>query len=155
MHTIDQYIDAACERARLTDRQLGKYLGKSHATVSHWRTKRTWPADETMIALAEVAGMDPEQALIDLNIWRSTGEARRVYERMAGHLAPAALCLAVILMGQAIFSTPATAYGPAPSRDAQHSIYYGNSQAIVKRLTSLYRLDNPVVPTNETLGILT
>lgn len=125
MHTLDEYIDRAVERTGLTDRQLGIFLGKGRATVSHWRCKRTWPADGTMIALAEVAGMDPEQALIDLNIWRSTGETRRIYQRLADHLAgstAAALCLALAILGQAIFATPSKAYSPAPSHKAA-SVY--------------------------------
>lgn len=97
MHTVDQYIDAACQRKGFTDRQLGKYLGKSHATVCHWRTKRSWPSDDTMIALAEVAGMDIDQALLDLNTWRATGPARAAYERIASRLAVAAFAIFFVM----------------------------------------------------------
>ena len=63
MPTIDEYIDTAIANARLkSDRELGRILGFKGQPVSHWRTKRAWPADETMIALARLADMDPDQA---------------------------------------------------------------------------------------------
>jgi hypothetical protein len=128
MKTIDQYIDRAIERTGLTDRQLGPFLGRGVGTVSHWRCKRAWPADDTMIALAEVAGLDPEQALIDLNIWRSSGETRRIYERLADHLAAApalGLALALCLAGHLFFSTASTGYAAQASHKTSLTIYYG------------------------------
>lgn len=92
MHTIDQYCDLAKDRAALaSDRQLSRRLGFSTNSVTQWRTKRTWPSDDTMRRLADLAGMDQEQALIDLNIWRSEGPTRAMYEHIATVLAAAAL----------------------------------------------------------------
>lgn len=76
MATIDAYIDAARERSMIaSDRLLALALEQSPSVVSFWRSKRTLPSDENMIQLAELAGLDPEAALVDLAIWRA--ESRR------------------------------------------------------------------------------
>ncbi len=70
--TIDDYIDLAIARQGFTsERELGRALGFKGNPVNHWRTKRAWPADPTMIQLARMAGVDTIWALIELNIWRS------------------------------------------------------------------------------------
>jgi transcriptional regulator with XRE-family HTH domain len=67
MRTVDTYIAAALELQGIpSDRQLAVRLGLSQQTVNHWRTKRTWPSDETMVKLAELAQMDIAQAPLRL-----------------------------------------------------------------------------------------
>ena len=69
--TIDDYIDLAIARQNFTsERELGRALGFKGNPVNHWRTKRAWPADPTMVGLARMAGVDAIWALIELNIWR-------------------------------------------------------------------------------------
>ena len=82
--TIDDYIDLAMAKQGFdSERALGRALGFKGNPVNHWRSKRAWPADETMIRLAEVAGVDPVWALVELNIWRSPpGQARQGYETL-------------------------------------------------------------------------
>ena len=87
MITIDDYINAAREmRGFLSDNQLSKALGFKSSAVNHWRTKRAWPGDDTMIRLAEMAGIDPDLALIHLNAWRSRGEAKSRYSGLADRM---------------------------------------------------------------------
>jgi len=83
MHTIDEY----CDKARnlngfSSDRQLDRALGFKGQPTSQWRTKRAWPADETMIKLAELADEDPGIALLELNSWRTEGPAKLGYLRI-------------------------------------------------------------------------
>ena len=82
--TIDDYIDLAIAKQKIvSERELGRALGFRGNPVSHWRTRRTWPADPTMIRLARMAGVDEIWALIELNIWRSqSAEVRAQYSAL-------------------------------------------------------------------------
>ena len=86
--TIDDYIDLAMSRKGFgSDRELGRALGFKGNPVNHWRSKRAWPADQTMIRLAQMAGVDPVWALVELNIWRSPpGEVLAGYETLRSML---------------------------------------------------------------------
>ena len=117
MLTIDDYCDTAKQRCRFrSDRVLSKALNVNNSSVSQWRTKRTWPADETMLRLADLAGVDPEQALLDLNAWRAASSTvRSVYERIASRIA-VAIAVIFVFVG-VVFGTagPAEASGTVGS----------------------------------------
>jgi hypothetical protein len=102
--TIDGYLDAAIKRQGLkSDRDLARALGFVGGAISQWRTRRTWPADETMVRLADLAGMDPSQALLDLNVWRAHNAAvRSIYEKFLEKLA-------IILAAFIVFAAPGAA----------------------------------------------
>jgi transcriptional regulator with XRE-family HTH domain len=98
MLSVDDYLDAARAATKSkSDRELSKLLGVSSGTVSQIRTKRIWPGDDLILRIAEAGNLDPEQALIDLNIWRNEGPARAFYERLSKTIAAAALALAAII----------------------------------------------------------
>lgn len=66
------YAEKAIHRYGLTGyNNLARELGVNKATVSVFRAGKKLPSEETMIKLAELAGMPKEEALIDLNLWRS------------------------------------------------------------------------------------
>lgn len=99
---IDELCDAVKRKHNLkSDRKLSLALGLSASVVNMWRTKRSWPSDETIIQLAEMAGEDPLDALINLNVWRSNGKATALYTRIRNAMAgtAAALLLAFIVLG--------------------------------------------------------
>ncbi len=76
--TIDDYVDLAMSRQGFgSDRELGRALGFKGNPVNHWRAKRAWPADGTMVQLARMAGVDTVWALVELNIWRAPSSAVR------------------------------------------------------------------------------
>ena len=84
--SIDDYIDVAIRKNELTsDRQLAKALNVSSSAVNHWRRGISWPADETMVQLATLAGAEAEDALLHLNYWRSkTPETKEIYSTLIG-----------------------------------------------------------------------
>lgn len=102
MRTVDEYADLAKNAQGFrSDRELGRALGYKGNTVSYWRQKKAWPSDDTMLQLAELAGIEPGEALIDLNIWRSSGRARSIYQRMAMTAAGLIIGLVVSTYGTA------------------------------------------------------
>ena len=99
------YLDAARARAGLaSDRQLAGALGLSQGAVFHFRHRRAFPADDVMIRLAQLAGVEPERALLDLNIWRTEGTpAASFYRQLLMSLSTAAAILLSI-----VYSPPAS-----------------------------------------------
>lgn len=120
MHTIDQYLDAAINRHRFTsDRDLGRYLGLSSATINQYRTKRSWPSPATMTRIADLAGENIDIALIELNIWKEQDEtARAVYSRILNKLSGIA---ATVMLSAFIF--PSVAKASPILGDLSHILY--------------------------------
>ncbi|WP_417460689.1 hypothetical protein [Kordiimonas sp.] len=90
MHSIDHYVDRALAKKRFkSDRQLSTALGLSLAAVGSWRTRRAIPSEESMVKLAEFAGMDAEIALLELGWWRSVSRnehaAATTYQKLIAH----------------------------------------------------------------------
>lgn len=124
--SIDDYIDAARRGAGLaSDRQLCAHLNLSSATTSQWRTRRSWPTDETMVRLADLAGLDPVTALIDLNRWRAAAvqatRAAAIYERLAELVKAGAVALALLVIGAGTYPKQAVA-------NAEHVISSANGR---------------------------
>lgn len=125
MTSVDEYLDHAKTATRAkSDRELSKLLGVVPGTVSQIRTKRIWPSDDLMVRIAQAANLDPEQALVDLNIWRTSGPARSIYERLAKALAAAAIAGLFILPGQPKTALSAEITPPASGNLSSNSIRY-------------------------------
>lgn len=96
LNNVQHYIDAAKERnGYKSDRALDRALALSGAAVSHWRTGRSFPTDDTMVKLADLAGIDRRAAMLDLCIWRTAGAARKVFEDIAKTAAAVLLVFAL------------------------------------------------------------
>lgn len=111
MRDIDWYIKTAVYNQRLSSpRALGPALGKSPNSASNWATRRAWPSDEVMVQLAEMCGVPPEEALVELCIWRTAGTpAGNVYVRLLEAAGKSAAVLLVALLAYAASGTPAHA----------------------------------------------
>lgn len=70
MLEINDYLEAAKRRLELkSDRQLTQALGHTHnARINYWR-QGSVPEPDEMLHLAEMAGLDVVQALIDRARW--------------------------------------------------------------------------------------
>jgi hypothetical protein len=109
MLTIDDYIDTAIDKQKLrSDRALSVKLGLSPTSVCHFRTKKAWPSDGTMIKLATLAELDQTEALLVLNIWRNMDSAAApLYSRILDKLKVAAmLCIAMTFIALSVAALP-------------------------------------------------
>lgn len=101
MRTVDDYLDAAIEKQELgSDRQLARLIGIAQTSISQFRTRRSFPSDETMVKLARLAGLDEQVALIELSFLRADGEAKTAFEAILRRICsflPATLFGAVAL----------------------------------------------------------
>jgi transcriptional regulator with XRE-family HTH domain len=70
MRTLNDYLDAACARHGISDNRLSQLLGIRRQTLHAWRGDLTQPREDTLLALADLAGIPGDQALIEAAIWR-------------------------------------------------------------------------------------
>ena len=80
------YAEKAISRYGLTGyNNLAREINITKASMSRLRSGQANPSDSTMIKLAELAGMPKEEALIDLNLWRSKDkpELQKVWQRLS------------------------------------------------------------------------
>ena len=108
--TVDEYMDTAKARCGInSDRALSLALNLRQAGTNEYRTRRAWPSDETMIRLADLAGADRDQALLDLNAWRATtAEVRSQYERIARLVKASAAVIILAMPGAMVGNGPGT-----------------------------------------------
>ena len=86
MKTFNEYAEKAIVRYGLTGyNNLARELGMTKSSISMLRSGKNIPSEATMIRLAELAGMPKEEALIDLNLWRSKSnpEINKIWQRVA------------------------------------------------------------------------
>jgi transcriptional regulator with XRE-family HTH domain len=102
MMTLDQMLDQAKERQNLTsDRKLAEALGKRGSYITFYRRRGNYPDNDTLLRLAELAEIDPSEALILLNIWRTkSDEAREHYTKLLAKIA-AGVVMAAYIAGAA------------------------------------------------------
>lgn len=84
-----QLLDLARERqGGVTDYRISKLLGLTPKHVSNYRVGRSTPVNPVAMRLAELAGVDPMEAVAAVNLERSTSpEDREVWETMLRRLA--------------------------------------------------------------------
>lgn len=83
---INDYIDEAMYRLKSQNySDFSKEIGITRISLSRIYNGKQLPSEATMIRLAELAGMPKEEALIDLNLWRSKGnpEINKIWQRVA------------------------------------------------------------------------
>ena len=87
MISVQDLLTRARERAGVSsDRALSKQLGLSHAALHKIGKGQAFPSDDTMMRLAAVSGIAPEEALLLLNVWRKTGATNTTYRRLLNRL---------------------------------------------------------------------
>lgn len=114
MKNFTDYAEKAIERYGLTGyNNLARELNMNKATLSFFRSGKALPSDDTMIKLAELAGMPKEEALIDLNLWRSKDkpEVQKIWQRLSKMIG----CLLILTL----FST----YTTIPFLDLYNPFY--------------------------------
>lgn len=86
MKSFNDYTKKAIARFGLRGQNaVARELGITTASMSNLASGKILPSDDTMIKLAELAGMPKEEALIDLNLWRSKDkpEVQKIWQRLS------------------------------------------------------------------------
>ena len=141
MRTIHDYLDAAKTRNPhlKSDRRLALALELNETASYFWRRGKAWPADDTMIRLAALAGVNAGEALVDLNIWRAKStETRDEYSRIAAKIRSTVSQVLVFGVTSALlgFSSPAAAE-QTPHESTLHLPTYTLCDNLLRRLARL------------------
>lgn len=86
MKNFKEYTERAINRYGLRGQNaLAREIGIAGATLSQFSSGKALPSEATMIKLAELAGLPKEEALIDLNLWRSKDkpEVQKIWQRLS------------------------------------------------------------------------
>lgn len=75
---FNDYTKKVIERYGLRGQNaVARELNITTASMSNFMSGKIVPSEETMLKLAELAGCPKEEALIDLNLWRSRNDPKR------------------------------------------------------------------------------
>lgn len=69
---------AICKQNLKNQNQLAKFIGISSASMATMKSGKILPSEETLLKVAALADIPAEQALIDLNLWRSQKDPARL-----------------------------------------------------------------------------
>lgn len=146
MRDLTFYIDKARQNSGATsDRKLSELIGMAPNTAFFWRSKKSFPSDDTMIRLAEIAQIDPQIALVELNAWRNHGtKAAPIYERMAAMLRGVVLTV-VLALAFLMVTSDNSAHASQVVQNALFSatdngansnyVYYGKREYYLRQFT--------------------
>ncbi len=83
---FSDYASSAIKRFGLRgNNALARELGLDKSSISQFKSGKALPSETTMIKLAELAGLPKEEALIDLNLWRSKDkpELQKIWQHLS------------------------------------------------------------------------
>lgn len=118
MREFIDYAEKAINRYGLAgNNALARELGVNKSSISQMAAGKIYPAEATMIKLAELAGLPKEEALIDLNLWRSKNkpELQKVWQRLSKMIVK--ICLAGFMCADISKACVA----PLPPQDDTHT----------------------------------
>lgn len=127
MESVSDYIDAAKASLNYTaDWKLTIDLGVSPTMVHQWKVGKCWPSEQAMIRLAELAGLDPTRALLDLNLWRARDpKVSKIYSSLIQRLGAACVAFALVIVGSS--SVQARTITEQTATTSGYTVYYHKS----------------------------
>ena len=94
MAIVATLLDKARTRRGIpTDMALAERLGRSRAVVSEWRAGKSYPDEDLIVTLAQLAGDDPGEWLLAVKAVRTDGAAGKIWAQLAKRLGAAATVL--------------------------------------------------------------
>lgn len=91
----NELLNSARDHEGLTDAELARRLGIGRATVSNWRSGHQAITDRHIVALANIAHLDPATVLAEMQAGKATPEVAKVWKEVARRTALTALLLTV------------------------------------------------------------
>lgn len=106
MRTIKDYISEAQKKQGIpSNNKLAAAIGITNGGLSNLYKGKAIPTDETILKLAELAGIPEEEALIDVSIWRAADpKTKSIWERMRNMIISLCIALFVITFAHSAFA---------------------------------------------------
>lgn len=86
MKNFNDYAEKAISRYGLAGyNNLAREVGITKCSMSEFRNGKKTPSEETFLKIVELSGLPKEEALIDLNLWRSKNnpELNKIWQRLS------------------------------------------------------------------------
>ncbi|MEQ9330284.1 hypothetical protein [Thalassobaculum sp.] len=129
MMKIGDYLDLARKRQGFkSDSELSLALGLARIAVSTYRTERALPAPRTMLQIASFAGLNPDEALLNLGIWKSEDDSTaEAYRGIMRRLRGVAAAVALVGLFTSLTDSPASAREQLANNGGSipAAVYYG------------------------------
>lgn len=112
MSIVATLMDKARTRRGIeSDNALGKALGTNRQVISQWRHGDSYPSEENITRLAEMANDDPVQWLVAIKAIRAEGTAAKHWQALAKRLATAMTVAALCAIPLTTLHAKAMTYG--------------------------------------------
>lgn len=99
MAIVATLLDKARTRRGIpTDMALAERIGRSRAVVSEWRAGKSYPDEDLIVTLAELAGDAPGEWLLAVKAVRTEGKAGKVWADLAKRLGAVTAGIAVVAL---------------------------------------------------------
>jgi len=122
MSIVATLLDKARSRKNISsDNALAQHLGTNRQVISQWRHGDSYPSEDNIAELAEMAGDDPVQWLVAIKAVRADGKAGKAWAALAKRLAAAAMVL-FLAVGFTLPQRTEASVGSGSNLD--HSIHY-------------------------------
>jgi transcriptional regulator with XRE-family HTH domain len=98
-------VDAAIRGSGVgSQRELAKLMNLNNSSLSLLKNGKGELSDETYIKLAELAGLDPAEVIIEKHARKAGSESRKVWERLRHALAKSGSVLAICWLPQGMIA---------------------------------------------------
>lgn len=83
MMSVVKYLDLCKSRTQTeSDSNLARKVDITRAAIAAYRKGSSFPSDDNMLRLANRAKLDATESLLLLNIWRSEGDVKQIYQSL-------------------------------------------------------------------------
>ena len=93
-----ELVEKAMHATGLSQEKLAAKLGKSGASLSLFRRGKGSMGDEVYVELAEMAGLDPMQVLIERHAAKAGPKSKAIWKKIGNHLHTAATVAGVAVV---------------------------------------------------------
>ena len=128
-------------RSLASDNAFALDFGVKRQVVSQWRNGETYPSEDHIARLAELAGEDPVRWLVAVKAERTEGPAGKAWERLARQLgAAASVAFAFVSLMLVALPASAAAHGAAATHSWALWVGLAECAAVVHIMRSIRRI---------------
>lgn len=122
MRNFQDYVFEARKKQNIySNNRLAKEIGIAGASLSVMMNNKTLPSEETLIKIADLAGIPREEALLDLSIWSAkSDDAKSTWKKIREMLKTAAL----VLTFASLYPLPTYQQSCNNAIKEQYTVYY-------------------------------
>lgn len=139
MRNYEYYLEKAKQnQGFLYDNQIDEALGFKGSMTTMIKKGKRHLSDESMVKLAQLAGEKPEQALLDLNVWRAPDSVKSTYATILQKLTHTTAAICILAASTLTYTAPS--HAASLSSGNADCVSYGKLRRIYVEIIKLYQL---------------